>query len=144
MFARIIGSDLILDERHDAPPWNCAPAPAARTVPGIPCHDKGIHPIEFRKEYYVLFPEAKGTRHEINNKVPRRFQWITGHEAGLFGCSHGIMDARMTSALIPAFSPEEKEKRLPPISRIKPLDWSNRWAKGRNVCLGKILSRGRG
>ena len=73
MFARIIGSDLILDERHDAPPWNCAPAPAARTVPGIPCHDKVIHPIEFRKEYYVLFPEAKGTRHEINNNNVSRF-----------------------------------------------------------------------
>ena len=40
-----------------------------------------------------------------NFLVLRCFQWITGHEAGLFGCSHGIMDARMTSALTPALSP---------------------------------------
>jgi len=30
---------------------------------------------------------------------------VTGRETGLSGCSHDIMDARMTSALAPALSP---------------------------------------
>ena len=34
--------------------------------------------------------------------VLRHFQWVTGRETGLFGCSHDSMDARMTSALTPA------------------------------------------
>jgi len=38
-----------------------------------------------------------------------------------------------TLALIPAFSPEEKEKRLPPVSRIKPLDWPDRWTNSIKV-----------
>jgi hypothetical protein len=37
--------------------------------------------------------------------VPRYFQWGTGRETGLFGSSHDIMDARVTSALAPALSP---------------------------------------
>ncbi len=31
--------------------------------------------------------------------------WVTGRETGISGCSHDIMDARMTSALAPALSP---------------------------------------
>ncbi len=37
--------------------------------------------------------------------VLRCFQWMKGRETGLFGCSHDIMEVRMTSALTPALSP---------------------------------------
>jgi len=39
----------------------------------------------------------------------------------------------ITLALTPSFSPEEKEKRLPPVSRIKPLDWPDRWTNSIKV-----------
>ena len=35
-------------------------------------------------------------------RVLRCFQWMKGRETGLFGCSHDIREARMTSALTPA------------------------------------------
>jgi hypothetical protein len=37
--------------------------------------------------------------------VLRYLQRVTRCETGLFGCSHDIMDARLTSALAPALSP---------------------------------------
>ena len=47
-------------------------------------------------------------------------------------------------ALTPALSPEERGKRLPPVSRINPLDWSGGWTNGLKTCQGKALSLGRG
>jgi len=43
-------------------------------------------------------------------------------------------------SLIPAFSPEEKEKRLPPFSRTMPLDGSDWRTNDQKMCQGIILS----
>jgi len=50
----------------------------------------------------------------------------------------------ITLALNPAFSPEEKEKGLPPVSRIKSQDWPDGWTNDRKMCQGKSSPRGRG
>jgi hypothetical protein len=52
------------------------------------------------------------------------FQWVTWREIGLFGCSHHIMDAKMTSALAPALSPKRGRIVRRPFENL--YDWISR------------------